>query len=112
MIRFLFSVAFWCCITTLPLLAGSGGNKDKNGVGCNIEIAFDYAVDQLSVEFSNTTLGNYDLLLWDFGDKQSSREANPKHEYVQEGKYEFCLTAIDTERQCENRFCGEVYVFK
>lgn len=110
--RFAALLAFLWCFAALPAFAGSGGTKDKNGVECNIEIAFDYAVDQLSVEFSNISLGNYDLLLWDFGDHNSSREAKPKHTYAQEGKYDFCLTAINTERQCENRFCGEVYVFK
>ncbi|MBK8472596.1 MAG: PKD domain-containing protein [Sphingobacteriales bacterium] len=110
--RFAALLAFFVVFCCLARFCRIGRHKRQNGVECNIEIAFDYAVDQLSVEFSNISLGNYDLLLWDFGDHNSSREAKPKHTYAQEGKYDFCLTAINTERQCENRFCGEVYVFK
>lgn len=107
-----FSIYALLVLLSPSILFASSGNKDKKEVECNIQIAFDYAVEQLDVSFSNVSLGNYDLLLWDFGDQTSSREANPKHIYKEEGKYDFCLTAINTEYQCENKFCGEVYVFK
>ena len=117
MYYFRFFLVFALLILIQPLVsyAGSGsdsGNKDKNGVECNIEIKFDYAVDELNVAFNNVSLGNYDLLLWDFGDQSTSREANPQHTYKEEGSYNFCLTAINIDRQCENKFCGEIYLFK
>ena len=100
------------CLYCASLLAVSGEKGDKPAKSCNIQVGLEYAVDALNVEFSNTSAGSYDLLLWDFGDNTSSREANPKHTYKEEGTYKFCLTLINAERECRDYFCGEVYVFK
>lgn len=45
-----------------------------------------YAV-QDPVEFTNTATGNYESILWDFGDGSFSGEENPVHTYVQVGSY-------------------------
>lgn len=96
------------------ILAAGPGDKEPDAAesACNIQIAFEYSVESLKVDFTNVSIGFYDILLWDFGDSRQSREINPSHEYSQEGAYQFCLTAINSERNCEERFCGEVYVFK
>lgn len=110
----LWSFLWTTLLFQATLFAGPG---DKNAVSepagtCNIQIAFEYSVEALKVDFTNVSLGFYDILLWDFGDNKQSREINPTHEYSQEGTYTFCLTAVNSERDCEERFCGEVYVFK
>jgi len=80
---------------------------------CNIEVAFDYAVDALSVQFSDASMGNYDEIVWDFGDNSdTSKKNNPTHTYQEEGKYTFCVTAINTKTKCKQQFCGDLYVFK
>lgn len=50
---------------------------------------------------------------WDFGDNNTSIEANPTHRYDESGEYTVCLkvTAKNTgEVLCENTYCEETYV--
>lgn len=39
------------------------------------------------IEFTNTATGNYQSIVWDFGDGSFSAEENPVHTYVQVGSY-------------------------
>ncbi|MGB1206133.1 MAG: PKD domain-containing protein [Chitinophagales bacterium] len=89
----------------------ANNNKDKNDI-CNIKIAFEYEVNQLTVDFSNISLGNYDDIEWNFGDDNKSKQVKAKHTYQEEGKYTFCLKAINSMSKCEEEFCGELYVFE
>ncbi len=50
--------------------------------------------------FTNTTTGNIDSVLWDFGDGTTSIQSNPIHTYATEG--EFTVTLFITDN------CGEV----
>lgn len=79
---------------------------------CSIEVAFDYEVESLQVQFNNASMGEYDRVEWDFGDESISTEANPSHKYTQEGMYRFCITATNTDSGCSKQFCGEIYVFE
>lgn len=55
---------------------------------------FTYAIDGLTVTFTNTsTLA--DTYLWDFGDGATSTEVNPVHTYAANGIYEVTLTAYN-----------------
>ena len=45
-----------------------------------------YAI-QDPVEFTNTATGNYESILWDFGDGSFSAEENPTHTYFEVGSY-------------------------
>ena len=45
-----------------------------------------YAI-QDPIEFINTATGNYESILWDFGDGSFSGEENPIHTYVEIGSY-------------------------
>jgi PKD repeat protein len=45
------------------------------------------------VHFTDSTVGDYDSLLWVFGDDDSSRAISPIHEYNDPGKYSVTLTA-------------------
>jgi hypothetical protein len=51
------------------------------------------------VIFVNTSMGNPQSSVWDFGDGNSSNETNPRHSYEQLGDYVVCLTVVNT--------CGE-----
>ncbi len=55
-------------------------------------VDFTFEDNNLIVQFNNTSSpGNY---LWDFGDGNTSEEANPMHEYATSGMFEVCLTLI------------------
>ncbi len=80
---------------------------------CEIEVGFDYEVENLQVKFFNTSDGNYDLIEWEFGEgERKSTEQDPEHLYESEGAYTFCLTATNTKEGCSEKFCGQLYVFK
>ncbi|RMF22887.1 MAG: PKD domain-containing protein [Bacteroidetes bacterium] len=57
----------------------------------NLQGGFVYQTDQLTVQFSDTTSGST-AWMWDFGDGNSSTEANPSHTYAAPGTYNVCLT--------------------
>lgn len=49
----------------------------------------------LTVQFTNTSAGDYTTSLWDFGDGQTSTETNPSHTYTKTGVYTVKLTVGD-----------------
>ncbi|MGC9025467.1 MAG: PKD domain-containing protein, partial [Chloroflexia bacterium] len=56
------------------------------------EASFTYAVDELTVTFTNTS-ANATSYLWDFGDGITSTLSNPVHTYASEGPYTVTLWA-------------------
>jgi PKD repeat protein len=57
-------------------------------------VGFSSSVDSLTVSLTNNT-ADATGYLWDFGDGQSSTEANPGHTYAADGIYEVTLTATN-----------------
>lgn len=57
---------------------------------------FEYTAALLNVQFSDTSLGNPILWLWDFGDGNTSTVQDPIHNYSTPGTYTVCLTVVDT----------------
>lgn len=57
--------------------------------------SFEYAVEDLEVTFVETSVG-YESISWDFGDGNTSSEANPVHSYESDGIYEVVLTATNS----------------
>ena len=49
----------------------------------------------LTVQFTNTSAGDYTSSQWDFGDGATSTETNPAHTYAQAGTYTVKLTVGD-----------------
>jgi PKD repeat protein len=45
------------------------------------------------ISFTNTTIGVYDSLLWDFGDGTTSTDLNPVHQYTASGSFDVTLIA-------------------
>ncbi len=54
--------------------------------------AFATNPDNFTIVFENQSLGDVDSYLWDFGDGNTSTEANPTHTYEVPGTYTACLT--------------------
>jgi len=50
----------------------------------------------LEVEFTNLTIGDFESLLWDFGDGITSTDINPNHEYQSIGLFSVSLTAYNS----------------
>ena len=88
------SMAF---LSMLLILAGCGGGGGGESVGPEPTLAsFSSSVTEgdydLTVEFTDTSTGEVDSWLWDFGDGNGSTEANPIHTYTAEGIYTVTLT--------------------
>ena len=50
----------------------------------------------IEVKFYNKSSGNYELILWDFGDGNTSTEENPVHVYDNDGEYLVSLTVDES----------------
>ncbi len=61
--------------------------------------------DELSVQFSDQTLGAPDSWLWGFGDGNTSTEQNPVHIYNEAGIYNVCLFVQDDNLSCSKSIC-------
>lgn len=70
------------------------GEKNFQG-SCQAFFWFDTnADDPLTFKFVNESFGDFMAITWDFGDGQSSNEANPVHTYEVAGNYFVTLTGI------------------
>lgn len=90
---------------TLTVSNAAGSNTvtqtDLVVVNAVPDAAFSGTVNEASVSFSNNT-SNANSYDWDFGDGETSTEANPTHTYQEDGVYEVTLTATND--------CGSVTV--
>ncbi len=53
---------------------------------------FDYETQEGDVAFTNTSTGTNLFFLWDFGDGNTSTDADPNHSYAETGQYDVTLT--------------------
>ena len=84
----------------------AGGGDDKN---CELKPQFNYKKTGLTVAFSDKSKGDYQKIVWEFGDGNISQEAHPTHTYSVIGTYTFKQTIISKEG-CSKSFLGEIYV--
>lgn len=59
--------------------------------------------------FHNQSAGEWDDIIWHFGDGHTSTEANPDHMYDHPGIYQVCVV-IESDGGCRSEFCREVPV--
>lgn len=84
----------WVLIALLALTVISSCKKDDDDPAVEVIAGFTFVVDAtntMMVKFTNTSQ-NYTSSSWDFGDGETSTEANPTHTYDAEGVYEVKLT--------------------
>ncbi|GIV34393.1 MAG: hypothetical protein KatS3mg031_1928 [Chitinophagales bacterium] len=94
--------------------------RNKHGVTnwtpgpCNntCQAAFTVAYPSVTNEvyFFNHSTGNYNRLLWDFGDGTTSTLPNPAHLYAVSGWYKVCLTISSNNGSCYDVHCDSIYV--
>ena len=100
-ITYTASLSGWtslCSVSSVDtLLAGAAPNAN-----------FSYTDNLLSVDFTNTSTGALDSLVWDFGDGNGSSTLSPTYGYATSGTYIVCMTIIDA---CgTDTFCDTVVV--
>lgn len=61
----------------------------------NLTAAYTSVDSGLIVNFTNTTMGVADSVVWDFGDGSTSTMMNPTHTYASDGNYTVCLTVYN-----------------
>lgn len=67
----------------------------------DVDVAFNYGVEDNELILENTTVGKYDTWLWQFGDGTTSTQHNPQHHYQRMGTYAVSLTVTDTDKACQ-----------
>lgn len=61
------------------------------------EADFTHSANNLDVQFTNTSSGNFNAVFWDFGDGfGSSEDLDPQYTYLLDGTYTVCLSIFDT----------------
>ena len=74
----------------------------------NLVSEFLYTISGLSVQFVNTSVGNYDDIAWEMGDNTNTKKRNPKHTYKEEGIYDVCLTVKSEVTTKQEQFCEKI----
>lgn len=63
----------------------------------------------LEVEPVSYSLGQYDAVLWDFGDGSTSTDSTPVHTYAAPGSYTICLSLFEGSNMCDS-ICHTTFV--
>ncbi len=71
--------------------------------------AFPDSTNQLKYEFFNYSSGDFENVLWEFGDGTTSTENNPEHTYDSAGTYQVCLS-ISSEEDCHDQSCHTITI--
>ncbi len=75
--------------------------------GCFADFLFNINSNQVTFTNVSTVSTN---VRWDFGDGYTSVQQNPIHTYAQDGKYNVCMTNIDTSTRCLKKVCKDVII--
>lgn len=77
----------------------------------NFEAGFNYVStnNPLGIGFNNTSLGEWNFIVWHFGDGESSNGNSPDHLYDAPGIYEVCVV-IERGNDCRSEYCMNVAV--
>ena len=71
----------------------------------------DQLADNGAITFYNLSFGDYNEIIWDFGDGQTetTNALTFTHTYNAPGLYEVCLSIQDTVNECVSSFCLPVF---
>jgi PKD repeat protein len=62
-----------------------------------------------AVNFSSNSTGEWNFMVWNFGDGTTGSGLNPSHSYAESGNYEVCIV-IENNQDCRSEFCHHVAV--
>lgn len=84
---------------TASVVATSSGGQAQDQISVSVGdrpfAAFSESVNQLTVDFTDASIGNPTSWIWDFGDGDSAFVQNPSHTYAASGSYTVILTALN-----------------
>lgn len=85
------------------------GLEDSICCSCPLPVA-DFVLQNNApvVDFTDQSYGSPSMMVWDFGDGDTSHTANPTHTYAQDGTYQVCLTI--TNKCGDSTFCDSVTI--
>lgn len=63
-----------------------------------------------SVQFINTSEGNFETYVWDFGNGENTKARNPQVIFHVAGTYNVCLTVSSQVTQMKQTYCEEIEV--
>lgn len=79
---------------TISLTASNPASTQTTTIEVDVtdvaDVSFDYIREELTILFTNTSVGG-DSYAWDFGDGNTSTDENPTHTYETEGDYDVSL---------------------
>ena len=91
------------CQSTYCDTISTGGSTG----GC--QASFTPTVNGNTVQFSNTSFGNYSGLLWSYGDGTSG--TSPSHTYTTAGVYNVCLNiGTNPASACSDTYCATIVI--
>lgn len=71
-----------------------------NCTTANCMANYTYQANGCTVNFTNSSTGNYSTTAWSFGDGNTSSQASPTHTYASSGSYTVILTILDSLQGC------------
>ena len=78
---------------------------------CTIIPSFDFEINFDTIQLSNTSTGNFDLLSWSMGDGNELLGNNTLHIYAEEGNYQICMMISNSDAQdCTFTICEDVEI--
>ncbi|MBE0640260.1 MAG: PKD domain-containing protein [Bacteroidales bacterium] len=83
-------------------------NSQQSSI-CRSDFIWVYDPSQSNkVNFKQSSMGNIDEWLWDFGDGNTSTEPDPVHFYLDDGHYEVCLSISGNNGTCNDTYCNTI----
>ncbi|MCF8257664.1 MAG: PKD domain-containing protein [Flavobacteriales bacterium] len=93
----------------LALIGYSTANGQDCCQGFEAAFTFEHANNPLGVIFHNTSSGEWNAVIWHFGDGGTSNGSNPDHMYSEPGLYEVCVV-IENDHGCRSELCRTIAV--
>ena len=86
--------------------------SDAPGLACGFSATPLSGPVELEVDFTDTTTGDPDGWLWDFGDGDTSTDQNPSHTYTVPGDYTVSLTVTRSsdDAECDTSITAYIHV--
>jgi len=88
--------------------------KDIKVSKCDLKVDFEYKTDGLALKATGKSNSRNAVLGWTFGDGNSDRGSQVKHEYKKDGKYTVCVTAVtansNSTKACRTKVCKRIVI--
>ena len=76
------------------------------------EYIYNIEEDKRTVKLINASYGSYDMVSWEFGDGEYSKQRNPEHTFKTAGDYEVCVTVTNSTTLEQQSWCEVIGVKK